>query len=212
MDLSTLTTFQQVILFVLLILGSAILISSTVLIIRKRAFEAKFKHVSNSRVASRRGSALILQNRASKASLEGCSSGNVNGRGNSKIIVAVEQASIPSSSTEDQIQWIDDDQITVSNEQRHHQHNHRIFHMAGVGARPDINNHPRDVTPMPFVDSVPSGVRLKGIIRGTWKYLSSKGRVSRNSQFHGLSSIEREELGGVEYKAVTFLGYGGFSL
>lgn len=103
MDLSTLNTFQQVILFVLLILGSAILISSTVLIIRKRAFEAKFKHAGNSRVASRRVSAVEMQTRAPEASLQGSSSGDVNGQGNSKNIVAIEQAPIPSSSNDDQI-------------------------------------------------------------------------------------------------------------
>lgn len=44
-----------------------------------------------------------------------------------------------------------------------------------------------------------------GVISGTQKYFSSKGLISRNSQFHGLTSAEREELGGVEYKAVSLL-------
>jgi Trk-type K+ transport system membrane component len=43
------------------------------------------------------------------------------------------------------------------------------------------------------------------MIRGTQKYFFSKGKISRNSQFHGLTSAEREELGGVELKAVSFL-------
>lgn len=46
---------------------------------------------------------------------------------------------------------------------------------------------------------------FKGIYYGTQKYFMSKGLVSRNSQFHGLSDAERERLGGVEYRAVSFL-------
>lgn len=210
MDLSTLNTFQQAILFVLLILGSAILISSTVLIIRKRAFEVKFKHALNSRVASRQISSIEMQTRAPLAYLERSSGGDVNGRGNSKPTATVEQATIPSSSTASQIHWVDDDQVTNSNESRHqnhHHHHHQIFHMVGVGARGDIHNHPRDIIPVPYVGNELPEVGLKGVIRGTWKYHSFKGQVSRNSQFHGLSAIEREELGGAEYKAVAFLSW-----
>jgi Trk-type K+ transport system membrane component len=77
--------------------------------------------------------------------------------------------------------------------------------MAGIGARPDLHNHPRDAVPnlpLPTEDSV-SG--FKSILRGTQKYIASKGLVSRNSQFHDLTAAERDELGGVEYKAVSFL-------
>lgn len=79
--------------------------------------------------------------------------------------------------------------------------------MVGVGARQDIHSHPRGVTPVPYAGNELSGVGVKGVIRETWKYLSFKGQVSRNSQFHGLSAIEREELGGAEYKAVAFLSW-----
>lgn len=205
MDLSTLNTFQQVILFILLLLGSNILISSTVLVVRKRAFEAKLKDVSDSREASRRASALELQNLGQSSPGESVSS-NVNGQMHPKNAATVQETPAQSSAIDDQIQWTDDDQVTMNDEQRHH-HHHRVFHMAGVGARPDLNNHPRDVTPLPLFNDEPLGFGLKGIIRGTQKYFSSKGLVSRNSQFHGLSSVEREELGGVEYKAVSFLSW-----
>jgi hypothetical protein len=38
--------------------------------------------------------------------------------------------------------WVEDDQITIGGTPRHH--HHRVFPMAGIGARPDLNNHPRD--------------------------------------------------------------------
>ncbi|KAJ5131507.1 uncharacterized protein N7515_007546 [Penicillium bovifimosum] len=183
-DLSTLNSFQQAVLFLLLILGHAILISLTVLLVRKRAFEAKFKGVSDARERERssRSSAVDLHVGVSTQRSTGTDN---EARGES-----------------DDKRWIDDDQVTVGGTPR--LHHHRVFPMAGIGARPDLNNHPRDAVPVPLSkeDSV-SG--FKGIIRGTQKYMASKGLVSRNSQFHDLTAAEREELGGVEYKAVSFL-------
>ncbi|KAJ5704201.1 cation transport protein-domain-containing protein [Penicillium malachiteum] len=77
--------------------------------------------------------------------------------------------------------------------------------MAGVGARPDLNNHSRDAAPVHMYADETSKSKFGGILRGTQKYFASTGLVSRNSQFHGLTSAEREKLGGVEYKAVSFL-------
>ncbi|GLI81137.1 hypothetical protein PoHVEF18_009509 [Penicillium ochrochloron] len=203
-DLSTLNTFQQAILFILLILGSAILISSTVLMVRKQAFEEKLKHFSEEREASRRASALELQNSTPELDAppnEGDS--QVQPKGTAEVH---ESSAESSTFRDDQIIWVDDDQITVGDVQaRNHHHRRRVFPMAGVGARPDLNNHPRDVAPLPLFTDESSLSGFKGIIRGTQKYFSSKGFISRNSQFYGLTSAEREKLGGVEYKAVSFL-------
>lgn len=193
-------TFQQAILFILLILGSAILISSTVLMVRKQAFQDKLKHVSLELEASRRASALELQNSTLDAPLDE-RGGQVQPKGPAEVPELARGFSL----RDDQIHWVDDDQITVGDVQARTHHDHRVFPMAGVGARPDLNNHPRDVAPLTlYTEDFPvSG--LKGIIRGTQKYFSSKGVISRNSQFYGLTSAEREKLGGVEYKAVSFL-------
>ncbi|KAJ5676582.1 uncharacterized protein N7477_002215 [Penicillium maclennaniae] len=182
----------------------------TVLLVRKRAFEAKLKSVSDSREASQRTSTLELQNMNPELQDESYSN-IVESRMRVKTAVGVHES--PAQPSSIQIQWTDDDQITMSDEQRydhhhhHHPHNHRVFRMVGVGARPDLNNHPRDAIPLPLSADKPLGFGLKGMIRSPQQYLLSKGVVSRNSQFHGLSSIEREELGGVEYKAVSFLSW-----
>lgn len=205
MDLSTLNTFQQAILFVLLVLGSAILISSTVLMVRRRAFEAKLKGVSDEREASRRASALELHAIAVQAD---SSSTDVNGESNRlqrKSTVTARHD--PLEPPGDKIHWMDDDQVTVSDTLRHHHHHHRVFSMAGVGARPDLHNHPHDVHQPPVLAEESNMFGLRGILRGTQKYFSSKGKVTRNSQFYGLTSAEREELGGVEYKAVSLLSW-----
>lgn len=193
----------------MLIMGHAVLISLTVLLVRKRAFEAKFKGVSDERkqAASRRQSVLELQP-ADQTAVNGSTGSDITGTGaeqgckaRSKAAVTVTEAS--SSSTPREDLWVDDDQVTVGDAVRHH-HHHRVFPMAGIGARPDMNNHPRDAVPnVPLYDE-DSVSGFKGILRGTQKYLS-KGLVSRNSQFHDLTAAEREELGGVEYKAVSFL-------
>lgn len=196
----------------MLILGHAILISLTVLLVRKRAFEAKFKGVSDERErerSSRNLSEVELQARdrdpAHASSGIDLLDESIEGHGckpRPKTTVLVQTTPGEPSSRNEQI-WVDDDQITVGGTPRHH--HHRVFPMAGIGARPDLHNHPRDAAPnVPLVvkDSV-SG--LKGILRGTQKYIASKGLVSRNSQFHDLTPAEREELGGVEYKAVSLL-------
>ncbi|KAI9876580.1 MAG: hypothetical protein M1830_006180 [Pleopsidium flavum] len=83
----------------------------------------------------------------------------------------------------------------------------RLLSMQGVGARPDIMNHPRKAT-------LPPGVRMsleravqkrEAELHNTSKYFPSSGFIGRNSQFHHLTLAERERLGGVEYKAVSLL-------
>lgn len=214
-DLSTLNSFQQALLFSLLILGHAILISLTVLLVRKRAFEAKFKNVSDERErerSTRRTSAAevelqVVDRHPTQGSTGADISGEIpEGQGcktRPKTSVRATETSGESSNRDVQ-GWIDDDQITVGGTPSR-LHHHRVFPMAGIGARPDLHNHPRDAIPtVPvFADNSVSG--FKGILRGTQKYMASKGLVSRNSQFHDLTAAEREELGGVEYKAVSFL-------
>ncbi|KAJ5712034.1 hypothetical protein N7488_006190 [Penicillium malachiteum] len=203
-DLSTLNTFQQVVLFILLILGSAIFVSLAVLMVRKRAFEEKFRGVSKERKSARASIMdMQMQNAESgESSAHELDDQNCKPRPNTTVDV---QEVSTEQSAQGQIAWhVDDDQVTVADTLARH-HHHRVFPMAGVGARPDLNNHPRDAAPVQMYADETGKSKFGGIIRGTQKYFASKGLVSRNSQFHGLTSAEREKLGGVEYKAVSFL-------
>ncbi|CAI7629852.1 unnamed protein product [Penicillium glandicola] len=212
-DLSTLNSFQQAVLFTLLMLGHAILISLTVLLVRKRAFEAKFKGVSDERErerSTRNPSEVELQARDQEP-VQGSTGTDLIGgstdaqgckpRAKSSVLV---QLTPGESSSRDEQPWVDDDQVTVGGIHSRN-HHHRMFPMTGIGARPDLNNHPRDAAPTVPLNVEDSVSGFKGILRGTQKYMASKGLVSRNSQFHDLTPAERDELGGVEYKAVSFL-------
>lgn len=214
-DLSSLNTFQQSIIFALLILGHAILVSITVLFVRKRAFQLKFKTISESSAARNlfRQSALGFLKPAGKTKTHTSQPEEPHSPEGSHVSAIENSPSeSPNAVDNDHIRWDNDDQITIGNIQprhHHHHHNHhhhRVFPMAGVGARLDLNNHPRNVAPTVPLDGEPDEIpRLKGILRDTQKYFASKGFISRNSQFHGLTLEEREKLGGVEYKAVSFL-------
>lgn len=217
LDLSSLNSFQQSILFALLFLGHAILISSTVLFVRKRAFELKFKGISNERAQLDRADQSLSFNHL----FDGADNPVGNEPGHQLSVLNSQGAKVPSTvaaapveasvvpENDDHIRWMDDDQITIGHMRpRSHHHSHRMFPMVGVGARPDLNNHPRDVPPsMSLPPEAEKGdvSRFKGMIQGTQKYFASKGLISRNSQFHGLTPEEREKLGGVEYRAVSFL-------
>ncbi|OJI85168.1 hypothetical protein ASPTUDRAFT_926391 [Aspergillus tubingensis CBS 134.48] len=248
-DLSSLNSFQQSILFALLLLGHAILISITVLFVRMGAFQAKFKGISLERARKAFEQQGILPGRAHKAEhqdiplecarealgqqlvgddtkaydhqpqstslepiLEHYQLAKIDGA-TVDVKHAVTAGAAPAGNCDsvridDQIQWVDDDQVTLSHmraRQKHH-HHHRVFPMVGVGARLDLNNHPRDAAPiMTQNDEEADLPALKGLIKGTQKYFRSKGSIARNSQFHGLTPEERERLGGVEYKAVSLL-------
>lgn len=111
---------------------------------------------------------------------------------------------------EDKIQWVDDDNNQFSHLSRRktqHHHQHRVFPMVGVGARLDLENHPRDgPSRLPNTDDAgDEQPTMRTLVREIWKYAASKYLDSRNSRFHGLTPEERERLGGVEYLALKFL-------
>lgn len=201
-------------------LGHAILISITVLFVRNRAFHSKFKGISKIRArhwSTRRVSEYDISSDPHGRETHVCGETHHNElvpvkSGHKTQMIAQQTRAEPSSplADDDHIQWADDYQITIDDartRQLHHNHHpHHVFPMVGVGARLDLNNHPRDVPPnLPLHEEEDDLTGLKGILRGTQKYFASKGFVSRNSSFHGLTPAERDELGGVEYRAVSFL-------
>ena len=211
-------TFQQAILLTLLIVGHAIPISITVLLVRRKAFETKFKGISHewaqNRIFRRIRSLDPSSHRRTDASSPDWGVDQIrrpDSKGSAKVSEPVDGDAIELSTNtadDDHIRWTDDDQITLSHVRTHrHRNHHHLFHNAGVGARLDLNNHPSNVTPhLPVVEEEEEDLPpLKSMIRGTQKYFASKGSVARNSQFYGLTVEEREKLGGVEYRAISFL-------
>ena len=192
-------------------LGHAILISITVLFVRKRAFESKFKGISNNLIQDRESRptpGLNIPLDGADPKVANVQPLNMDAGHGDKAPGITEVSPVENSTSlasDDHIHWAEDDQKTIGARTRSHLPHHRVFPMVGVGARPDLNNHPRDAIPNLPLREESEISRLKGMIQGTQKYFASRGVISRNSQFHGLTPDERERLGGVEYKAVSFL-------
>ena len=83
----------------------------------------------------------------------------------------------------------------------------KIFTGAGVGAS-DLTRHPRNASrSIRPSTAASSGSLNRPHTSGLEKYIHTvDGLVGRNSQFHNLTQAERDELGGLEYQAVSLLG------
>ncbi|RDW90222.1 putative potassium transporter [Aspergillus mulundensis] len=182
-EASTLTTFQQVVMFVLLLLGHAILISITVLHVRKRAFQHKFKGISHAlaqRTAQGAPAPNLYEERNDDKSHP--MTQDIPMEISSRSSVGIH---IQSANTEEGVSYDPTPKTGVDQSSNLKFENDR--------ARNSCHSlNKAQLLPM-------------GIWRGTQKYFESKGLISRNSQFHGLTAAERDRLQGVEYKAVSFL-------
>lgn len=209
--------------FCLILLGHPILISSTVLFVRKRAFETKFRGIAEEharrhlpfqqcihlpRIGKKKHDAENFNTPGSKENAPGPHQKNVGAQDHRAVLrPSVANKAVTSENIcqySDSIGWIDDDQITIRTAARERSSRHRVFPMAGIGAHPDAKD-PKDAIPSLFIDDDRRSSIIKNAIRDTQKYFLSRGFISRNSQFHGLTVSDREKLGGVEYKAISFL-------
>ncbi|WEW61497.1 hypothetical protein PRK78_006987 [Emydomyces testavorans] len=237
-NLAALNTFQQAELFVLLMLGSAILISSVVLIVRKMAFESKFQGIVEDRIRNRPLQRIVhlsaplatreditpatctdhqsssnapAEERVARPSVRKTALPKMNSKDRPdtsfSVAPALEENTLHTVLTQrddDHIRWAEDPSLP----RPHSRSRHHMFPMAGVGARGDIMNDPKDVLPNSELhDQLDQRIKSTKAITGTRKSFPSSGSISRNSQFFGLSQADREKLGGVEYKAISFLSW-----
>ncbi|MCJ1445674.1 MAG: hypothetical protein MMC23_006179 [Stictis urceolatum] len=109
----------------------------------------------------------------------------------------------PISNTGQHIRFVQNSTTPLTSPKPHK----RVLSMSGVGVRPELENHPRLArTPSRPISAESHSREGRGQDRpSTARYFESDGVIDRNSQFHSLSSAERERLGGVEYRAVTLL-------
>ena len=246
-NLSTLNIFQQFLLFLLILLGSAILVSTVVVHVRKKAFERRFKDIieeerkqrRDRNSSSRRPSfgmsfsrsrpevdGVVVRGRAIKS--ETHSAENVSGEAferDGSTPPLNEQSSSAAENLPQQEAKNDDEagnekRLTIdsgitrritfaslNSPARERQHG-RIISMQGVGARQNLLNHPTKSPQPVYPTDLPNIDQPNLEIPPTTmpaQYGLSKGFIGRNSQFSSLSLVERERLGGVEYRAVTIL-------
>ncbi len=245
-NLSQINTFQQFLLFLLTLLGSAVFVSIAMVHIRKKAFERKFKSIAENERQRRRGRSgsrgrlsfstpglkrdskpEIDENPVrARPSLSVDTASHYDGA-NGDIILdhsnpdrGIGQS--PESITEpNQISdhgTEKDDQTTVdegmsrriafaspSSPVRARPHT-RVFSMQGVGARHQLLNHPNKTSRPEYPWSPPATENVGlGSPNDKQDRYGLSGFIGRNSQFSSLTLAERERLGGVEYRAVTFL-------
>ncbi|OJD35784.1 cation transporter [Diplodia corticola] len=171
-NLSSLNTFQQVLLFLLIMAGSAIFVSAFVVHVRRKAFEAKIYKVvaeqkrqrhrfSLSRPRSRRSSRSRL--RSAVANQKQPDAAIVRATENDGVAVVgqdipqiVEEKPGPDDvvpkethgqngapSKDDHVSFGPDAFLDTSREPRSRRHSHRLLNMQGVGARSNASLHRR---------------------------------------------------------------------
>lgn len=253
-NLSELNSFQQSILFVLIIFGSAIFVSVLVVHVRRSAFETRFRRIvedqhrqrkergqgkhrsslTRSRSRKRAGedpdavgvlkeplqitdhsdrpwiaqrwSSVAEYNEAHNRSdalsdERSPSSGPVSNYGSISRDDGITRrlAHIPTSEDDSINRRITFSPISPSRESHHT----RVFSMQGVGARQDGLNHPSQSSFHIYPSTSSAEIQAKPL--SSTDYPLPPGSVGRNSSFSHLTVADRERLGGVEYRAVTFL-------
>ncbi|KAJ8058697.1 hypothetical protein OCU04_012869 [Sclerotinia nivalis] len=254
-NLSTMTTFQQVILWLLIVVGSAIFVSVATVRTRKRAFEVRFGEVVGRQKEERRrermrsGSREAVESRRGDVGGGGDGNGLMHGtwkfpsigggkRGGEDIVEMNEGLKIrPTEGKTDENCMTAISEISPRGGIPKDTGDHITFapdaySENGKGKAKDItvgssNNETITAarTNLQFPTSTSETNTLKHQIHETNtplhhsqtgqqdlaplqypSYLNSS-TTGRNAQFHGLSRAEREHLGGVEYRAISFLAW-----
>ena len=255
-NLSAINTFQQFLLFLLIILGSAILVSIVVVHVRRKAFEERFKSV-----IEQRGGRRLIKRLSFSRSRTRVTSGE-------RAEDALSVASPPAGGTFQEKPTSNDGAVDLHtfvaqenggagmHEEKETREEHieppispvsvrtagrretssknsfgddgrvvrritfapatspgpikrhsTLFSMQGVGAHTDISNHPkRSRSTSQELSRIPENGQpaVENQVRRGFEVLSGI-LVGRNSQFSNLTLAEREQLGGVEYRAVSIL-------
>ncbi|MCJ1468515.1 hypothetical protein MMC07_007144 [Pseudocyphellaria aurata] len=207
-NLSELNTFQQFMLFALIMLGSAIFVSLTVVHVRRKAFERRFTRIVEDQRRQRRGRSRVKQRLAPAVpgprSQTGLEADNIDVR--DKVLdTATEQSHGESNglqSSECRIHSL------VSSDEHHNppfnhtQEDNQITRAAGdefVGLSRQIT-FAASISPTHKTRDSEGKQDISEL-----DLFSAAGLVGRNSQFSSLTLAEREKLGGVEYQALTIL-------
>lgn len=262
-NLSQMNTWQQIILFFLIMLGSTIFVSFGVLQVRQKAFERRFKAIVEEQRRLKRARSNLKRAISFPLSLStkkntsqpGPGKDGVFGRGsiikNDTAPVGADDVPVrnpgdhpraeqlSSNRPKLQLRTIEEGKPCSTSDDSHpeiqpaspvqdgenlkspvpgirnrisfasptsplrERPHKRVFTFQGIGARQDLLNHPirtelrpEDVPPTPMRQPTSSGKAHQ---------FAYPGFIGRNSQFSSLSLAEREQLGGVEFRAIEVL-------
>ncbi|KAJ4291484.1 hypothetical protein N0V88_006081 [Collariella sp. IMI 366227] len=176
-NLSQMTTWQQILLFLLIMFGGSIWVSIWTVVARKHAFEQRFQYIVQAermRRANRGGSAISLPNLQRLLSFR---------RASTTLAPAAPPQERPLSPA--RIVFVDAPRPNgvVSTGAQHHDNEHQSLHR--IRSEKNGLEHGNDEFSMGQLLAHRTG--------------------GRNAQFHGLSNEERERLGGCEYQALRVL-------
>lgn len=244
-NLSQMNTVQQSMLWIQMILGSAIFVSISVLHVRRRAFNARFGALVKAQRELRRqrrdshsdGAApqrqpqphTEAQNDHAIEMTGGLSDGHNKeepieagdngisgeGLGNTEILDnASRQTTVidAKSGSGDHITFNSDGQPKPSlpMELNHRRHHSQLFSFTGVGASPLNSTSFRRPGTANTISRNNASEARKAHEPSEEYHLHeflTKDVIGRNSQFHGLTHEEREQVGGVEYRAISLLSW-----
>ena len=253
-NLSGINTFQQIQLFLLIILGSAIFVSIGVVQFRKAAFERRFKAIVEDAKQRRKNRSLARRSRSmSRSRLQASNNIDSEVASNANKVEAGTSEVLGSSppakdSNDDTIQNAVDqpahedierlnfagkqsrrvpEMLDIRNEPDSPAEALRqrtaffaassptserlrspVITFQGIGARQDRMNHPRRIERLQDLSSPLRISESRGRSNtGSTHQLGYPGVIGRNSQFSSLTFAEREQLGGAEYRAITFLAF-----
>lgn len=238
-NLSQMNTFQQVLLFLHIMAGSAIFVSAFVVLVRKRAFETRFRtiiraHQERMKEERREHRRSLSGGRLSRSStgLFHPRSGVAGRAGGDEDVIEmmpnpsefVKKEDEGKTSKENAGCGIAQERAIGGSHQRFGEAPDRVRFSqdAQVRRRPShgIDRSTSDALSAlarrraqisSFATSMSAQYDAKDHASGTkdWDHHSfiTSAVVGRNSQFHGLTREEREQLGGVEYRAIKLLAY-----
>ncbi|KAK6440145.1 hypothetical protein LTR95_003639 [Oleoguttula sp. CCFEE 5521] len=216
-NLSTLNTFQQFMLFFLIIIGSAIFVSAFIVHIRRSAFEKKFKVVTRAQkdrsVNARRSPQCTRTGPEQQPQVIDQSTDMISERSRDSDVFVEKPMHVT--------------HLTFEEARRDREESHRASHSrarSGSSRRSFVTTPQRGRRPS-FMSFEGVDVQASGLMRSPTiarleadeimpdmntavsRDNESPTAMHRNSQFTGLAAIERERLGGHEYLAICLLSW-----
>ncbi|KAI1099706.1 TrkH-domain-containing protein [Jackrogersella minutella] len=232
-NLSQMTTWQQVLLWLLIIIGSSIWVSIWTVLVRKHAFEARFEEIvrkERKRRLEGRNTSLTLpithRLRSFGRSKTAPNSGDTIsplGQRPAIILPAISQPKdgrIISTIVPSQTKVSPRDRMVSESQSLSYRRSLPLVEDVAPDAERSIQAVPENAEHVAFADDLGIGARSTSMAASgttTYRHFPSADtavnprsylrghKVGRNGQFHGLTSDEREELGGTEYRALKLL-------
>ncbi|KAI1357662.1 cation transport protein-domain-containing protein [Xylaria arbuscula] len=252
-NLSQMTTWQQVLLWLLIIIGSSIWVSIWTVLIRKHAFEhrfeeivkrerqrshasltllpiaQRFKSLGRSRNASTTFSSGSFPMSASDRTRMGAALPPISGPTNGRLMSAiVPQSPASHEELEPSMPFASDSTSHRDTESGEGGYQHSIDDSIADRGRdsrapsvasehvtfadeplrvvPSLSLHQRQVVVQRHtLNTASSAPTLTATVTADEGHYQGSHKIGRNAQFHGLTSEEREKLGGTEYRALRLL-------